>query len=303
MAVGESMFSFSFCKDKCSHIFLYLWTNQIAMKNILLSLSLFLFCFTQTLSARDFVEEVLTLMGTASTYELSAGNTYPAIARPWGMNFWTPRTGKMGDGWQYTYTAHQIIGFNQTHQTSPWMNDYGVFSLISVTGKIELDEQKRVSWFSHKSETVKPYYYKVYLADYDVVTELTPTERAAMFRFTFPEGNAFVVVDAYYHHSHIRVLPEENKIVGYTTHNHGGVPENFKNYFVILFDRPFSYQATLCNVRLPAKGEETVPLSLKEDELEQTAYHTGEVVGFNIRKGKLVHARVAPPLSVWNRPN
>ena len=24
---------------------------------------------------------------------------------PWGMNFWTPQTGKMGDGWQYTYTG------------------------------------------------------------------------------------------------------------------------------------------------------------------------------------------------------
>ena len=49
----------------------------------------------------DPVEYVNPLMGSESTFELSAGNTYPATARPWGMNFWTPQTGKMGDGWQY----------------------------------------------------------------------------------------------------------------------------------------------------------------------------------------------------------
>ena len=45
------------------------------------------------------VQYVNPLMGTQSTFELSAGNTYPAIAMPWGMNFWTPRTAPMGDGW------------------------------------------------------------------------------------------------------------------------------------------------------------------------------------------------------------
>src|SRR5262245_42394462 len=76
------------------------------------------------------VDYVNPLMGTQSTGGLSNGNTYPAIALPWGMNFWTPQTGRMGDGWQYTYTAEKIRGFKQTHQPSPWMNDYGEFSLM-----------------------------------------------------------------------------------------------------------------------------------------------------------------------------
>ena len=41
---------------------------------------------------------VSTLVGTQSDFTLSTGNTYPAIALPWGMNFWTPQTGKNGDG-------------------------------------------------------------------------------------------------------------------------------------------------------------------------------------------------------------
>ena len=77
------------------------------------------------------------LMGTDSSHGLSYGNTYPAVAVPWGMNFWTPVTGKMGDGWGYTYDAEKINGIKQTHQPSPWMNDYAVFSLFAETGRAQ----------------------------------------------------------------------------------------------------------------------------------------------------------------------
>lgn len=190
------------------------------------------------------------------------------------------QTGKMGNGWIYVYTADKIRGFKQTHQPSPWINDYGQFSLMPLTGRPEFDENKRASWFSHKAETAKPYYYSVYLADYDVTTEITPTDRAAMFRFTFPKGDSYVVVDAFDRGSFVRVIPEENKIIGYTTRNSGGVPKNFKNYFVIVFDKPFTFCKTVVN------GSMT-------DASEQTGDHTGAVIGFGTRRGEVVHARVA----------
>ncbi len=230
----------------------------------------------------DPVEYVNPLMGSESTFELSTGNTYPATARPWGMNFWTPQTGKMGDGWQYQYTATKINGFKQTHQPSPWINDFGQFSIMPMVNKPEFDMQKRASWFSHKGEISKPYYYKVYLAEYDIVTELTPTDRAAMFRFTFPENeHSYVAVDPFDKGSYVKVVPEENKIIGYTTKNSGGVPEGFKNYFIIEFDKPFTYQATV------ADG------TLTEGKLEQEADHAGAIIGFKTHKGEVVHAKVA----------
>ena len=131
---------------------------------------------------------VTTLMGTLSEHAFSTGNTYPATAVPWGMNFWTPQTGKMGDGWTYRYDAHLIRGFKQTHQPSPWINDYGQFVIMPVKDASKVDEEARASWFSHKSETAKPYYYQVYLADHDINAELAPSDRAAAFRFTFPES-------------------------------------------------------------------------------------------------------------------
>lgn len=232
--------------------------------------------------AKDLTQYVNPLMGSQSSYELSSGNTYPAIARPWGMNFWTPQTGKMGDGWQYTYTANKIRGIKQTHQPSPWINDYGQFSLMPVVGNPEFNEEKRASWFSHKAEEARPNYYKVYLADHDVVAEVTPTERAAMFRFTFPENkDSYIVVDAFDRGSHIQVLPGQNRIIGYSTRNSGGVPDNFKNYFVVEFDKPFTYQATFADS------------TLTENLLLQTANHAGAVIGFQTRKGEVVHARVA----------
>ena len=72
-------------------------------------------------------------------------------------------TGANGDGWTYTYSATKIRGLKQTHQPSPWINDYGSFSIMPVTTGPVYDEEGRQSWFSHKAETVKPYSYQVYL--------------------------------------------------------------------------------------------------------------------------------------------
>ena len=238
--------------------------------------------FISLAQAKDYADYVNPLVGTQSTFELSTGNTYPAIARPWGMNFWTPQTGKMGDGWQYTYTANKIRGFKQTHQPSPWINDYGQFSIMPMVGKAEFDEEKRASWFSHKGEEAKAYYYKVYLADYDIVTEMTPTERAAMFRFTFPENKqSYIVVDAFDKGSYVKIEKENRRIIGYSTRNSGGVPANFKNYFVLEFDKPFTYQATVNDSVFVENGT------------EQQAHHAGAVIGFSTHKGESVHVRVA----------
>lgn len=228
------------------------------------------------------VDYVNPLMGTDSNISLSNGNTYPAIALPWGMNFWMPQTGKMGDGWAYTYRSEKIRGFKQTHQPSPWINDYGQFSIMPMTGSLKIDQDSRASWFSHKAEKATPYYYSVYLADYNMTTEITPTERCAYFRFTFPESkDAYVVIDAFDRGSYVKILSEQNKIVGYTTRNSGGVPQNFKNYFVIEFDKPFTFNKVWANYRIV------------EEHLDLQSDHVGAAIGFKVKRGEQVHAKVA----------
>lgn len=251
--------------------------------HVRLPLLLPLFVLALTANAKtEPVDYVSTLVGSDSNFELSAGNTYPAVAMPWGLNFWSPQTGKNGDGWQYSYQSNRIRGFKQTHQPSPWINDYGVFSLMPEVGTPVFDEEKRQSWFSHKSEGARPYYYSVYLADYDVVTELAPTERAAIFRFTYPRSDsAYLVLDAYEHGSYVKVIPSERKIIGYSTYNHGGVPDNFRCYFVLVFDKPFTFAATVNDGLINAAS------------LETGNNHAGGVVGFKTKKGEMVTVRVA----------
>ena len=244
-----------------------------------------MFASMATFGAREKLEPVdyvNPLVGTESKVSLSTGNTYPAIAMPWGMNFWMPQTGKMGNGWSYVYWADKIRGFKQTHQPSPWINDYGQFSILPITGKPVFDQDKRASWFSHKAEIAKPYYYRVYLADYDIVAEMAPTERACAMRFTFPEtDNSYVVVDAFDKGSYVKIVPEKNMIVGYTTKNSGGVPDNFKNYFVLVFDKPFTYRAAVKDGAIGEGGTEA------------TCNHAGAIIGFKTKRGEQVNVKVA----------
>jgi len=230
---------------------------------------------------KNTIDLASPLMGTDSDFSLSNGNTYPAIATPWGMNFWSPQTGKMGDGWFYKYDDQKINGIKQTHQPSPWINDYAAFALMATIGKMAFREKERASWFSHKAEQVHPYHYKVYLADYDATMEVTPTERAASFRYTFPEADsAFILLDAFNMGSAVEIIPEENKIIGYCSNNHGGVPDNFKNYFVAVFDKPFIISDTWQDSTLT-------------NELKTEGEHTGAIVGFSTSKGEQVHVKVA----------
>lgn len=246
-----------------------------------------IFCFAGCTQKSELItdpaDHVSTLVGTLSEHSFSTGNTYPATATPWGMNFWTPVTGKMGDGWAYRYDAHQIRGFEQTHQPSPWINDYGQFAIMPVRNAAAVDQDSRASWFSHKSEIAKPYYYQVYLADHDINAELAPTDRAAAMQFTFPESETSgVIVDAYDQGSFIKVLPQKQAIIGYTTKNCGGVPENFRNWFVVKFDKPFERVMVYDG---PSKG--------LGEKLEFEGNHALAAVSFRTKRDEKVGVKAA----------
>jgi predicted alpha-1,2-mannosidase len=236
----------------------------------------------ETISVNDPVDLVNPLMGTDSEFKLSTGNTYPAIALPWGMNFWTPQTRNMNDGWIYAYDDYKIQGIKQTHQPSPWINDYASFSVMAYTGNIKFKGEDRASWFSHKAEIVKPDYYSVYLADYDITAEISPSERAAIFRFTFPQNDSsYILLDAFDKGSMVKIIPSERKIIGYCRNNHGGVPSNFHNYFIAVFDRDFTTTSTW-------NGD-----ILNLNDTEEEGDHVGAILGFKTSKGDKVNVRIS----------
>lgn len=239
---------------------------------------------------RDLVQFINPLIGSESTMELSNGNTYPAVALPHGMCFWTPQTAPMGDGWIYGYQDTQIRGLRATHQPSPWVNDYGPFSLMPIAGKLATTEEERASGFSHQQEMSGPHYYQVDLHKYDISAEMTPTERCAYFRFEFPDRDStFLIVDAFNMGSMVKFIPEENKLIGYSSYNHGGVPENFKHYFVVKFDTPVREIGTW------------TPNEKNWQSMQAEAEHVGAFVLFENQNNEPVTCKVATSFISWEQ--
>jgi predicted alpha-1,2-mannosidase len=204
----------------------------------------------------NLVKYVNTRQGTNTKYEFSYGNTYPAASLPFGMNTWTPQTGKNGDGWKYQYFEKTIRGFQQSHQCSSWVNDYAVFSLMPVTGKLVVNENERAASFSHDNEIAQPSYYKVKL-DNNITTEISPTERGAHLRFAFPKGQgSYLVLDGYTKMSMVKIDAAKRTISGWVN-NCRWAPQSFKNYFVIVFDKPFAGYGTWENKKNTTNAQQT----------------------------------------------
>jgi predicted alpha-1,2-mannosidase len=223
------------------------------------------------------------LVGTDSKYELSHGNTFPAVFIPFGMSNWTPETGE--GGWPYQYSKNVIRGIRSTHRPSAWMTDYGPLSLMPVAGELKVLPDKRQSRFRHQDEDARAYRYSVFLQDYQVRAEVTPSVHGGMLRFTFPKTDqAYVILDANPGGSSVQIHPESSTITGRNLHTSKGTASNFAMYFVAIFDRPFTTQGTW-----DGSGA-------TDNNHERSGNHVGAYIGFSTREGEAVSVRVGTSL-------
>ena len=213
------------------------------MKNkILVLVVMFVLTFRGISQPSAPVDLVNPLQGSNSSIDISTGNTYPAIAVPWGNNFWTPQTGINGNGWQYVYKDSLIRGFKQTHQPSPWINDYACFSIFPTNSKKVFASRKRGSEFLHKNELVKPYYYSVFFHNEKIKTEFTATKSGSLFKLQYADSeNAYLIIDAFNGVGKLDLDLKKGEITGYSKwyapNNDANLPENFASHFVIKFDQ------------------------------------------------------------------
>ena len=189
---------------------------------------------------KDLVQYVNTLQGTDSHFGLSYGNTYPTTGMPYAMHTWSAQTGKNGEGWKYQYAVDKIRGFCQSHQCSPWMSDYAVYSFMPVAGELVVNQDKRATKFSHDNEIAKPHYYKVTL-DNGITTEMAPTTRGVHLRFSYPSTEeAYLVIDGYTDMSEIKIDPAKRQISGWVNNQRFvNNSKTFRSYFVVQFDKAF----------------------------------------------------------------
>ncbi len=159
-------------------------------------------CHTPT-GGTDYTRYVNPFIGTGGH-----GHTFPGAVVPHGMIQPSPDT--RIDGWDacsgYHYSDSLINGFTQSHLSGTGCADYGDFLLMPTVGNQVIDNQidtlqnrPFASGFSHEDEIAVPGYYSAFLKRYGIKAEITSTERAAIYRFTYPKSdNAGLILDMDY---------------------------------------------------------------------------------------------------------
>lgn len=142
----------------------------------------------------DLAGVVNPMIGTDFT-----GNTYPGAQVPFGMVQLSPDNGL--PGWDrisgYFYPDSTIAGFSHTHLSGTGAGDLYDILFMPVTRPYkEADGSLGIySGFSHDEESASAGYYRVRLNDYNILAELTATERCGVQRYTFPEADASIFLN------------------------------------------------------------------------------------------------------------
>ncbi|EGX59743.1 ATP/GTP-binding protein [Streptomyces zinciresistens K42] len=166
----------------------------------------------------------LTTRGTLSSGGYSRGNNFPATAVPNGFNFWTPVTNAGSLSWLYDYARANnddnlptIQAFSASHEPSPWMGDRQTFQLMpsAAAGTPDTGREARELAFKHENETARPYYYGVRFEN-GLKAEMTPTDHAAVLRFTYPGDDASVVFDNVTDQAGLTLDKDKGVVTGYS---------------------------------------------------------------------------------------
>jgi len=153
---------------------------------------------TQAQSLTSFVDPII---GTGGH-----GHVFLGANVPFGAVQLGPQNIFKGWDWcsGYHYSDSLMVGFSHTHLSGTGASDLGDVLVMPYTGPIKTDKgqqkvphQGYLSRYSHKTETARPGYYAVTLADYGIRAELTATARVGFHRYTFPTGSkeAHVIID------------------------------------------------------------------------------------------------------------
>ncbi|MEU7409249.1 GH92 family glycosyl hydrolase [Streptomyces sp. NPDC042638] len=215
----------------------------------------------------------LTTRGTNSSGSFSRGNDFPATALPHGFNFWTPVTNASSLSWLYEYARANnadnlptIQAFSASHEPSPWMGDRQTFQVMpsAAAGTPDTAREARELPFRHENETARPYYYGVRFEN-GLKAEMTPTDHAAVLRFTFPGDDASVLFDNVTEQAGLTLDKEHGTVTGYSDVKSGLSTGATRLFVYGEFDKPVTDGASSGVrgfLRFDAGADRTVSLRL-----------------------------------------
>ncbi|MEV5320276.1 GH92 family glycosyl hydrolase [Streptomyces sp. NPDC052687] len=215
----------------------------------------------------------VTTRGTNSSGGFSRGNNFPATAVPHGFNFWTPVTNAGSLSWLYDYARANnadnlptLQAFSASHEPSPWMGDRQTFQVMpsAAAGAPDTGRAARALPFRHANETARPHYYGVRFEN-GLKAEMTPTDHAAMLRFTYPGDDASVVFDNVTDQAGLTLDPAAGTVTGYSDVKSGLSTGATRLFVYGVFDKPVTdgaAQGVKGYLRFDAGADRTVTLRL-----------------------------------------
>lgn len=259
--------------------------------------------FSQT---HDLVKYVQPLSGTAASTTVSAlkhgedgsekfANTIPAVGLPFGMTQWTPqtRTTEIKCLPPYLYNDSLLSGFRSTHWISgSCTQDYGSFTFMPITGKLQTKASVYATRFFHKDELSTPAYYRVKLPQYNLQAEMTATLRAAMLRFTAAKTDSLyflVTSNSDEKQGFVKVNRKTGEVYGYNPvhriYQGWGKPAGFSGYFVMKVEKVFSRTGTF------SEGNVFTADSISHQK------DIGVYLGFKLEKGEQLQVKIGTSFS------
>jgi len=199
------------------------------------------------------------------------GHTYPGASTPFGMVQLSPDSRLTGwDGCSgYHYSDTIIYGFSHTHLSGTGVSDYGDILLMPTSCNYNFNDgvgdYGYESTFKHENEWAEPGYYGVILDRYNILAELTVTERTGMHRYNFPKcPKVHIIIDLKHRdmvlESSLKVT-DEAEIVGMRRSK--GWATNQFIYFVAQFSKSFTNVDIAINDSVKAGLKEAEGTNLK----------------------------------------
>ncbi|MGO4428612.1 glycoside hydrolase family 92 protein, partial [Streptomyces sp. MCAF7] len=150
--------------------------------------------------------------------------------------------------WLYEYARANnddnlptIQAFSASHEPSPWMGDRQTFQLMpsTATGTPDAGRTARALPFRHTNETARPHYYGVTFEN-GLKAEITPTDHAALLRFTYPGDDASVIFDNVTGDGGLTLDTENGVVTGYSDVKSDRNPGSGRMFVYGVFDAPVS---------------------------------------------------------------
>lgn len=216
----------------------------------------------------DYTKFVNPYIGSADHGHVFIGANVPNGAVQLGPSQISQTWDKF-NGWDwcsgYNYKSEEVLGFTHTHLSGTGIGDLNDILILPANGKVHLKQapfnkmnEGYGSKISKANEAVSPGYYKVLLEDYDILAEMTASERVGYHKYTFnKKDNPHIVLDLGFRmnwdtptDTYLKII-NDSTIVGYRFSK--GWASDQKVYFALKSNTKFQ-KVDLYNDSIPANG-------------------------------------------------